>query len=93
MSTIRTIVRSIWSLILSEPVYTQALVVAGIALGTSFGLGWTGGQVGAVSAFSAALLSLLTRKAVTPLENPVLPVGTAYTVTTPAGQADYKATA
>ena len=92
MNTIRGAIRSLWALVLAEPVYAQALVVAGIALGSAFGLGWTGAQVGAVSAFSAALLSLLTRRAVTPLDQPVIPAGTAVTVTTPPGQADYVAT-
>lgn len=78
----------IWQRILEEPVYTQGLVVAGIALATSYGLGWNGAQVGAASAFSAAFLSWLARKAVTTVANPSLPQGTAVTVTTPAGQAD-----
>ena len=88
MNVVSGALRGVWTLILSEPVYTQALVVAAIALGTSFGLGWTGAQVGAVSAFSAAVLAFLTHKAVTPIESPVLPSGTAVTVTTPAGQPD-----
>lgn len=68
--------RAIWQRILEEPVYTQGVVVAAIALGTAFGLNWNGAQVGAVSAFSAAVLSLLTRRAVTPVQQPTLEVGT-----------------
>lgn len=78
----------LWQRILEEPVFTQALVVAVIAMGTAFGLGWTGAQVGAVTAFSAALLGFLTRKAVTPVAQPVIPEGTSVTVTTPAGVPD-----
>lgn len=88
MTTIRKAIKAVWDLILREPVYTQALVVAGIAMGTAFGLGWNGAQVGAVSAFSAALLAFLTKQAVTPLAQPSLPSGTEVTVTTPAGQPD-----
>ena len=92
MKALKDIIAGLWQLILSEPVYAQALVVAGIALGSSFGLGWSGAQVGAVSAFSAALLSFLTRRIVTPTSQPVIPSGTNVTVTTPPGQADYVAT-
>jgi len=78
----------IWHRVLEEPVYTQGLVVAGIALATAYGLGWNGAQVGAASAFSAAFLSWLSRKAVTSVSNPTLPQGTVVTVTTPAGMPD-----
>ena len=88
MDTIRRIARAIVALILREPVYTQALVVAGIAMGTAFGLQWNGAQVGAVSAFSAAFLAFLTRQVVTPLSEPVIPKGTDVTVTTPGPTAD-----
>ena len=80
--------RAVWALVLREPMYTQALVVAAIGLGTSFGLGWTAQQVGSVSAVSAAVLAFLTRQAVTPIAAPTLPAGTAVTVQTPAGQPD-----
>ncbi len=78
----------IWQRVLDEPVFTQGLVVAGIALATSFGLRWDGLQVGAVSAFSAAFLSWLTRRAVTSVSNPTLPQGTVVTVETPVGVPD-----
>lgn len=86
MNTIRNAIGAVWNLILREPVYSQGFVVALIATGTSFGLGWNGAQVGAVSALSAALLSLLTRQAVTPVASPTLPTGTSVTVTTPEGE-------
>lgn len=86
MDALRRAVKAVWDLILQEPVYTQALVVAAIAMGTAFGLGWNGAQVGAVSAFSAALLAFLTKQAVTPLANPTLPSGTEVNVETPPGQ-------
>ena len=82
------VLRSLWGLVLREPMYTQALVVALIGLGTSFGLGWDAQQVGGVSAASAAFLAFLTRRAVTPIAAPTLPAGTAVTVATPAGEAD-----
>jgi hypothetical protein len=80
--------RAVWSLILREPMYTQSLVVALIALGTSFGLGWDAQQVGSVSAVSAAILAVLTRQAVTPIAAPSLPSGTRVNVETAAGVPD-----
>ncbi len=83
MNTIRGAIRNLWSLVLQQPVYAQALVQASIALATAFGLNWNGVQIGATMAFSAAVLAFLTQKAVTPIENPVVRAGTAVTVTTP----------
>ena len=88
MTTIGNALRGIGRLVKRWPVRAQALIVAGIALGSAFGLNWTGLQVGAVAAFSAAALAFLTEQAVTPIENPTLPSGTSVTVTTPAGQPD-----
>lgn len=82
------VINALWQRVLEEPVYTQALVVAGIAMGTAFGLSWNGAQVGAVTAFSAAFLAFLTRKAVTPTAKPSLPVGTPVLVDRPAGMPD-----
>ena len=92
MTAIRGVLRALWAQVLAEPVYTQALVQAIIGFATAFGLKWDGVQIAATMALSAAFLAWLTHKAVTPLEQPVLPVGTAITVTTPPGQADYVAT-
>lgn len=50
-----------------EPVLFMALVQAVLALVVSFGVGLTGGQVGTITAVSAALLSLVARKKVTPV--------------------------
>lgn len=88
MIAIKHAITAIWALVLREPVYTQALVVALIATGTAFGLGWSGAQVGAVSALSAAFLAFLTKQAVTPLAAPTLPAGTDVTVTSPGPTAD-----
>ena len=44
----------------------QGLVQTGIALGVSFGLHMSPEQVGAIVAFTAALLAFLTRSSVTP---------------------------
>lgn len=83
METLKAALRGVKTLVLKEPVYTQALVVAGIALATAFGLNWNGAQVGAVSAFSAAFLAFLTKQVVTPLSAPSVPAGTPVTVTNP----------
>lgn len=83
MNVVRGAIRNLWSLVLQQPVYAQALVQASIALATAFGLNWNGVQIGATMAFSAAVLAFLTQKAVTPIENPVIRAGTAVTVTTP----------
>lgn len=92
MTSIRKFLGALWALILREPTYTQTLVVAAIATGTAFGLGWNGAQVGAVSALSAAFLGVLTRQAVTPIAAPVIPSGTTVTVSTPSDQPDEKVT-
>lgn len=49
-----------------EPAMLSALVQAGVALSTSFGLDLTAEQIGAIFAFTAVLLGLLTRSKVTP---------------------------
>lgn len=82
------VLRGLWMLVKRWPVRAQALIVATIAMGTAFGLGWSGLQVGAVSAFTAALLAFVTEQAVTSIASPTLPQGTDVTVTTPAGQPD-----
>ena len=92
MTAFRRAVRSVWALVLAQPVYAQALVQASIALATAFGLNWNGVQIGATMAFSAAVLAFFTQKAVTPIENPVLPMGTVVTVETPVGQPNEKVT-
>jgi hypothetical protein len=53
-----------------EPVFFQAVVQATIALVVSFGLNLGAPQVGAIAAFSAAILSFITRQNVTSLANP-----------------------
>ncbi len=65
-----------WKLIKEEPVSVQGVVQAVIALGTSFGLGWNGNQVGGVLAVTAAILTLVTRQQVTPIANPKTTVST-----------------
>lgn len=49
-----------------EPVAILAVVQTLLALLVSFGLDWTGEQVGAVTAVSAAVLGLIARQKVTP---------------------------
>jgi hypothetical protein len=48
-----------WKRISSRPTRLQGLVVSAVALVTSFGIDWTAEQVSVVTAFSAALISLL----------------------------------
>jgi hypothetical protein len=50
-----------------EPVMVLAVVQAVLALATSFGLGLSGEQVGAILAVSAAILGLIARQKVTPV--------------------------
>lgn len=61
-----TIANAIWSRITGEPVMTLAIIQMALALAVSFGLQWTGEQVGAVVAFSAAVLGWVARSKVTP---------------------------
>lgn len=86
MQTLRNMWAGIWSRIKDEPVATGGIVQMGIAMFVAFGLGWTGEQVGAVVALSAALLSWIARKQTTPTANPVLPEGTVVEIVTPEGQ-------
>jgi len=58
------------SYIRQEPVLFQALIQAALALLVAFGSHLSAGQVGSLVAFSAALLSFLTRTQVTPVANP-----------------------
>jgi hypothetical protein len=63
-----------WELIKREPVAFQGLIQAVTALGTSFGLGLNGTQVGAILAVTAALLSFLTRQRVSPVASQNAPL-------------------
>ena len=63
-------------MIRQEPVMFQALIQAALALLISFGLKLNSTQVGAVVAFSAAIVSFWTRTKVTPMANPVGSDGT-----------------
>ncbi len=83
MGTIRAFARGFWSLVKRYPVRFQAIIVAGLALLTAFGLTWSAAQVGAVVAFTAAVLAFFTEQAVTPIEDAKLPAGTSVEVITP----------
>ena len=50
----------------NEPVLVLGVVQAGVALVAAFGLDLSGDQMGALVAFSAALLSVIARTRVTP---------------------------
>lgn len=58
-------------MIRQEPVMFQALVQATLALLISFGFKLNPAQMGALVAFSAAVLSFWTRAQVTPTTNPM----------------------
>jgi len=64
------------TLIKQEPVLFQALIQAGLALALSFGANLSAGQVGTILAFTAALLSFVTRTQVTAVANPKTNDGT-----------------
>lgn len=64
---LRALWGGIWGRITDEPVLTLGLVQASILLATGFGLQWTVEQVSLVGAFSAALLSWVARRQVTPV--------------------------
>lgn len=66
MTTLQDIWAGIWARITGEPVMTLAIIQMALALAVSFGLQWTGEQVGAVVAFSAAILGWIARSQVTP---------------------------
>jgi hypothetical protein len=55
---------NIWN---REPALFLGVVQAAIALFVSFGLGLTPEQIGGILAFSAAVLALITRSQVTPV--------------------------
>ncbi len=57
----------IWGRITGEPVMTLAIIQMALALAVSFGLQWTGEQVGAVVAFAAAVLGWVARSRVSPV--------------------------
>lgn len=56
---------NLWS---REPAMFLAVVQAGLALGLSFGLHLTPERIGAIMAFSAAVLGFVTRSQVTPVK-------------------------
>ena len=56
-------------LIRDEPVIVVGLVQAAIAMGVTFGLGWTAEQVAGVITFTQVLLSVVARSLVTPVAN------------------------
>jgi hypothetical protein len=60
----------LWKLICQQPVYCQGVIQAIIALAVSFGLGLTSGQIGSLTAATAAILAFVTQTQVTPIANP-----------------------
>ena len=60
----------LWKLVRQQPVYCQGVIQAVIALAISFGATLSSGQVGALTAVTAAILAFLTQTQVTPIVNP-----------------------
>lgn len=60
---------TIWERVRNEPALVTGIVSAAIALAISFGFGLSEQQVGAIMAFVVAILSVVTRQAVTPNVN------------------------
>lgn len=58
-------VKSLWD---QEPVAFLSVIQAAVALFTAFGLELSGEQVGAIMAFSAALIGFITRQKVAPID-------------------------
>ncbi len=65
-----------WQKIKEEPVLFQGLLQAFLALLMAFGLKLDATKIGAILAFSAAVLSFVTRQVVTPTANPRASDGT-----------------
>lgn len=59
-----------WRLVRKEPVMFQGVLQASIALLAAFGMSMSVEQVGAVLAFTAAVLTFVTRSQVTPVADP-----------------------
>src|SRR5262249_48266167 len=60
----------LWKLVRQQPVYCQGVIQAIIALAVSFGANLSSGQVGALTAATAAILAFVTQTQVTPVVNP-----------------------
>ena len=67
MSYLKSVLGGAWARVKDEPVMTLAIVQAALAVAVSFGLGWSGEQVGGVVALSAATLGWIARRQVTPV--------------------------
>jgi len=59
-----------WNLVKGEPVLFQGVIQAALALAIAFGGSISATQVGSILALSAAILSWITRRQVTPVGNP-----------------------
>jgi len=66
MQFLRDLYGGLTDRISGEPVAVLAVIQMGVALGASFGLHLTAEQIGAITAFSAAVLGLISRQKVTP---------------------------
>ena len=58
--------KQLWKL---EPVAVMAVVQAGIAAATAFGLNWTAEQIAGVIGLSSAVLGVLVRSQVSPVDD------------------------
>jgi hypothetical protein len=67
-----------WNLIKGEPVLFQGVIQAALALTITFGGSISATQVGSILALSAAILSWITRRQVSPVGNPKALNGTPH---------------
>jgi len=58
--------KTIWKRLIEEPVYLGTVLIAAVGIGTSFGLGWSGEQVGALTAAIAIITGATVRQRVSP---------------------------
>ena len=58
----KSIAQRLWR----EPVYLGTVLIAVVGLGSSFGLGWTGEQVGMATAAIAVITGATVQRRVTP---------------------------
>ena len=53
--------------LLHEPVYVGTVLIAAVGIGSSFGLGWSGEQVGVVTSAIAIITGATVRQRVSPV--------------------------
>jgi len=67
----RQFLSGLWDRITNEPVMVIGVLQAGIACGAAFGLHVSAGQIAAIETFAAAILSVIVRQRVSPINGVV----------------------